>query len=84
MKLKLKRKFEGYSLVNVKTKKFLDCDGTEIKEYSYYEDIVDVREILNDLKWYIKNYNNRRSRRLKKNFKNFEIVKIYTSIEVVK
>lgn len=72
------RKFLGYTVVNTKTRKFVDYDGSEDEEgYSSWDTKEGPQEILDEVDWYIKNYNNKDSRKIKQNRKHLKIGKLF-------
>jgi hypothetical protein len=76
------KKFLGYTVVNTKTKKFVDYNGSEYEEsFSSWHTKKGPQEILDEIDWYIKHYNNKYSRKMKENRKNFKIGKLFVEVE---
>ena len=81
----MKSQLLGYTVLNIKTKKFVDFDGWEYEnDYEVYSDKQDARQIIDEIIFYTKTHNNKFSRKLKNNIKNYKIVKLKTIIEIIK
>ena len=64
--------------VNSKNNTFLDYDGYEYQEsYSTWDKKDGAQEILDEIDFYINKYDNKFSRKLKANRKNFKVVKLF-------
>ncbi len=85
MKNKIIRRFMGYTVLNVKSGKFVDYDGAESeKDYEFWPTTVSAQEVLDDIDYTIGNFGNKNAQQLANKRKDLKIVKLTTVIEVLK
>jgi hypothetical protein len=77
-------RFSGFTALNVKTNRFVDYDGKEYESsYSVWETPEGAQEIIDEIDWYAKKYNNKFARKLRRNLKNFKVVKVVEHFEAI-
>jgi hypothetical protein len=69
----------GYTVINTKSKTFVDYDGSEGSGYETWDNFDGANEILNEIYHFIKSHDSVKSRKARKNRKHFSVVKISLS-----
>ena len=70
-------KDQGYTVININNNNFVEFDGNESSDsYATYSEQSGAQEILEEIDWWLKNRNNKKTRQLAQNRKHFKVVKI--------
>jgi len=70
---------------NTQTGNYVDFDGDEYcdNQFEVWDTTETPLDIIEELKWYVDNYNNRHSREIKKKLKYCKVIAVYQSIEII-
>ena len=71
------KKFLGYVVVNVKSKKFVDYDGTEGDSFESWDNKTGPQEVLDEVDYYVARHNNKHSRKIAQARNHLKIGKLF-------
>jgi len=87
MKKSIKPNVIGYTVLNTKNGKYLDTNGRSVYEFKTsfvtWHTPKGAQEVLDEIDHIINDYNNKVTRKLKRNRKYFKVVKMINTFELV-